>query len=134
MKTLFTLALQCTLALCITSCSNFFKFSQSSTAHTAPDPVWSATIIENSPSKGRFRNLTLEFSPSGRVVAKCKTCDVKGFWYEDELLNKFVLCFEPSEDLCQLNKCWDVKISGSKAIVLKSLDVDDPLILTLRIA
>lgn len=78
-------------------------------------------------------SIILNFSPTGEVIAKCPSCDVKGYWYEDELTNKFVMSFDPADDLCELNKSWDIQLSGSSAVVLNSNDGNDPVTLTLRI-
>ena len=135
MKTLSTLVLKSMLIFSLTACNTFLKFSNSTTnTQKITEAIWSATILENGNLHGRFEELTLQFSPTGRVVAKCKTCEIKGFWYEDEISNKFVMSFEPSEGLCHLNKCWDVQISGSAAVVLKSSDASEPLTLTLRVS
>lgn len=78
-------------------------------------------------------SIILNFSPTGEVIAKCSSCDVKGYWYEDELTNKFVMSFDPADELCELNKSWDVELSGSAAVVLKSNDENGIVTLTLRI-
>ena len=133
MKPLLTTALKCILLLSLSACNSFFNFSRSShDSQKVDEAIWSATIIENG-TKHNLGALTLNFSPSGKVVAKCSTCDVKGYWFEDERSDKFVMSFEPHEGLCELNKSWDVQVSSSAQVVLKSNDGGELTTLTLHI-
>ena len=131
MKTTVCFILLCIL-VSVTSCNSFFKFSQSSSPVEKVEATWLAKILQD----GNHHDLeafTLNFSPLGKVVAKCSGCKVNGFWYEDEISNKFIMSFEPNQSLCELNKSWAVQISGSSKVILKSTDKTDPLTLTLLI-
>jgi len=133
MNTALNFGFKCMLICSLTACNSFFRFSNSlPDSQKVTENTWSAKIIENG-EQHKLQDLTLNFSPSGKVVAKCHTCDVKGYWYEDEHSDKFIMSFEPNEELCELNKAWDVQVSGSSEIVLRNNDGATPTTITLKI-
>ena len=135
MKTLVTAILSCILFLCFSSCNSFFKFTSNSSVYRASkEAIWSATVITKGKVNKELETFTLYFSPSGKVIAKCKSCDVKGYWYEDALTNTFIMSFDPNENICLLNKSWNIEISGSSLVVLKSTELNEPVTLTLRVS
>ena len=132
MKRIVCFTMVCVIIYALASCNTFFKFSHSSSNVENAGSTWLAKIVQDG-NQHELETLTLHFSSSGRVLAKCATCDVNGFWYEDEISDKFIMSFEPNQVLCELNKSWDVQLSGSSKIILKSPERSMPLTLTLSI-
>lgn len=131
MKAFLLPCLTC-LILAMSSCSTFLKFSPSNSTEKIAEGGWSATLNETGTTHN-LKNIILKFSPDGKVLAICPTCEVRGYWSENENTNHFLFSFEPNEDLCQLNKNWDIESYSSSAVILKATDSKGPISLTLHI-
>lgn len=131
MKSLLRFTCYCTVIASLASCTSFFKFMHNRPATAPEETSWSAKILQDS-SSHEIESLTLCFSPTGKVVAKCSSGEINGYWHEDEVFNTFVMCFEPRPGLCELNKSWNVQLSGSAQVILKSMDYAGALTLSFR--
>ena len=132
MKIIIPVTFACLLMASFSSCNSFFKFSHGSLTREQAGSRWFAKIVQDG-NQHELEALTFYFSRTGKVVANCRSCDVNGYWYEDEIANKFTMSFEPNDVLCELNKSWDVKFSSSSKIVLNSRENDHPFTVTILI-